>query len=422
MEETRTIRLKGDKGLWIIAIVFAMISVASVFSASSFLARDGGVSKTLVFLRQIMSVMLGLGVMFLCYLVPTRYYKFFAFALFGLSFLGLCLLFSPLKYEVNGAVRGIKIGPITIQAFEVAKIGIILYLAKAIDLWEYRLFTFKDFFIRLALPIFAVCLLVLCNSFSSALLIGFVSVLILIFMDIKWKYIFSMIGIVVLAVGMLFCIYLGVFKGHQERYDWPVVGNVFNRFETVEGRIDRHFNGEEIDPATMTEEQYKEWVDDHRQELNAKIAIHEGGLFGKGAGKSTQRFYLSMAFSDFIYAFIVEEYGLVGGIFVIALYLIFLLRCLRISSGCNTSFAGALIVGIAFLYATQAMLHILVNVGILPITGHTLPLISHGGSAYIILGGAYGIVLSVSKRQQEIAEERQKQQTVENQTLGNYEE
>ena len=420
-EGNSLIRIRGDKGLWIIAILFAMISIASVFSASSFLAREGGVSKTMVFLRQTASVMMGFVAMFICYHLPMRFYRRFAFTLFALSFLGLCLLFTPLRSEANGAVRGLKIGPVTVQVFEIAKIGVILYLARAIELWEYSLFTFKDFFLRLALPIFAVCLLVLCNSFSSAILIGFVSVLMLIFMDIKWKYIFSMIGIVMLAVGMLYCIYLAAFKDHPDRYDIPFAGNVFNRFETVENRIGRHFSGEKLDESQMTQAQRKEWIDGHRQEINARIAISEGGISGKGPGKSTQRYYLSMAFSDFIYAFIVEEYGLLGGIGVIVLYLAFLLRCLRISSGCGTTFAGAMIVGIAFLYATQAMMHILVNVGILPITGHTLPLISHGGSAYAILGGAYGIILSVSKRQQLQEEQKQQQQSVENQTLGNYE-
>ena len=128
------------------------------------------------------------------------------------------------------------------------------------------------------------------------------------------------------------------------------------------------------------------------------MAISEGGIFGKGPGKSTQRYSLSMAFSDFIYAFIVEEYGLLGGGFVILLYLIFLFRCIRLCQRCKATYSSVLIVGLAFLITTQAFLHILVNVRILPITGHTLPLISHGGTAYLVLSGAFGMILSVNKQ------------------------
>ncbi|MCF0177923.1 MAG: FtsW/RodA/SpoVE family cell cycle protein, partial [Bacteroidales bacterium] len=136
---------------------------------------------------------------------------------------------------------------------------------------------------------------------------------------------------------------------------------------------------------------------ENRQSDNAKIAIAEGGIFGKGPGRSTQRFSLSMAFSDFIFAFIVEESGLIGGIFVIMLYLIFLFRCIAISYRCRALFSQTLVLGLSFLIATQAFLHILVNVRLLPITGHTLPLVSHGGTAYLVLSIAFGMILSVSR-------------------------
>ena len=122
-----------------------------------------------------------------------------------------------------------------------------------------------------------------------------------------------------------------------------------------------------------------------------------GGVLGKGVGKGTARHSLSMAFSDFIFAAIVEETGLVGGLFIILLYLIFLFRCISLSFKCPDAFSQALVLGLAFLITTQAFLHILVNVRLIPITGHTLPLISHGGTAYLVLSGAVGIILSVSR-------------------------
>ena len=191
-------------------------------------------------------------------------------------------------------------------------------------------------------------------------------------------------------------------KNYAEGEEPALVGKFFNRFETATNRIVNFVEAKkEVDKdaeATMTEAERLREQDSKRQAENAKIAIHEGGIFGKGPGKSTQRYSLSMAFSDFIYAFIVEEYGLVGGIFVILIYLIFLFRCITIANRCETIFPAALVLGLAFLIATQAFLHILVNVGLMPVTGHTLPLISHGGTAYMVLSGAFGILLSISKQ------------------------
>jgi len=416
-----SLKLKGDKGIWVIVVLFAMISIVSVFSSSSYLAKEGGVAKTAIFLEQTKSVLFGFAALLFCYMLPMKLYRALAFIVFGISVVMLILLFIPhFQSKANDAVRGLKIGKATLQVFEVAKIGTILYLAKALEMWEYSLDTYKDFFLKIALPVLAVCMLIVPNSVSSALLIGGVSILIMIFMDVKWKYILAMIG-VVLASGMfLYSIYLMAFKGNTERLETPV-GKIFNRFGTVENRISRFMDDQEIDESTLSAEEFEKFQNSRRQGENARFAIYEGGLLGKGPGKSTLRYSLSMAFSDFIYAFIVEEYGLLGGIFVIALYVVFLFRCLRICYRCTTTFSGAIVAGIAFLIVTQALLHILVNVRLLPITGHTLPLISHGGTAYLILSGAFGIILSVNRTLDKQDEMKNQQITIQNQQLGNYE-
>ena len=174
----------------------------------------------------------------------------------------------------------------------------------------------------------------------------------------------------------------------------------FNRFATVENRVQRFLSNEQdsvIDLSQLSAAEYARYDRETRQSDNAKIAIAEGGIFGKGPGRSTQRYSLSMAFSDFIFATIVEEWGLIGGIVIILIYLIFLFRCIAIANRCRALFSQALVLGLAFLLATQAFLHILVNVRLLPITGHTLPLVSHGGTAYLVLSAAFGIILNVSK-------------------------
>ena len=391
-------KLKGDRVIWIIVVFFAMISIVAVFSSSSFLASSRGISKVAIFMEQTKSVLMGFVALLICYLIPLRFYRTFSFVIFGASVLMLLLLFIPgFRVEVNGAIRGIRIFGRTFQVFEFAKIGVILYLAKALELWSDDLKDFRQFALKILLPVGTVCLLIMQNSFSSALLIALITFLILFFMNVSFKNLSITAGIVAAAVLLMFLTYHAFFAGHENRLDTSI-GKIFNRFGTVEGRLTAHFDKEEESLDGLSRAEIQQLRDKDRQSENAKVAISEGGLFGKGPGKSTQRYSLSMAFSDFIYAFIVEEYGLIGGGFVILLYLIFLFRCIRLCQRCKATYSSVLIVGLSFLIATQAFLHILVNVRLLPITGHTLPLISHGGTAYLVLSGAFGMILSVNRQ------------------------
>lgn len=391
-------KLKGDRVIWIIVVLFAMFSIAAVFSSSSFLASSRGISKVAIFAEQTKSVLMGFLALFICYLIPLRFYRTFSFALYGASVLMLLMLFVPgLRAEINGAVRGIKIAGHTFQVFEFAKIGVILYLARALERWGDDLADFKQFALKILLPVGAVCLLIMQNSFSSALLIALITFLILFFMNVSFKNLMITVGIVAAAVLLMFLTYHAFYAGRPERLETSV-GKLFNRFGTVEGRLTAHFDKEEENLEGLSQREIQQLKDKDRQSENAKVAISEGGIFGKGPGKSTQRYSLSMAFSDFIYAFIVEEYGLIGGLIVILLYLIFLFRCIRLCQRCKATYSSVLIVGLSFLIATQAFLHILVNVRLLPITGHTLPLISHGGTAYLVLSGAFGMILSVNRQ------------------------
>ena len=391
-------KLKGDRVIWIIVVLFAMFSIAAVFSSSSFLASSRGISKVAIFAEQTKSVLMGFLALFICYLIPLRFYRTFSFVLYGVSVLMLLMLFVPgLRAEINGAVRGIKIGGHTFQVFEFAKIGVILYLARALERWGDDLADFKQFALKILLPVGAVCLLIMQNSFSSALLIALITFLILFFMNVSFKNLMITVGIVAAAVLLMFLTYHAFYAGRPERLETSV-GKLFNRFGTVEGRLTAHFDKEEENLEGLSQREIQQLKDKDRQSENAKVAISEGGIFGKGPGKSTQRYSLSMAFSDFIYAFIVEEYGLIGGLIVILLYLIFLFRCIRLCQRCKATYSSVLIVGLSFLIATQAFLHILVNVRFLPITGHTLPLISHGGTAYLVLSGAFGMILSVNRQ------------------------
>jgi len=396
------IRLQGDRIIWILVLCLAIISLLAVFSSSTFLANKAGVSKLYILQEQLISVSIGLAALLVCYLIPMRFYRFLAFPVFGITVVMLVLLFIIPDVR-NEAARGIKLFGRTIQVFEFAKVGLILYIAKALELWENSLTRYKDFLLKILLPVGVVCIMVMANSFSSALLFGVISILLLFFMNVNIKHLGITASIGILVVLAMFGIYSLFYnnKSHAEGEKSGSVAKVFNRFSTATNRIVNFFDAkEEMEEAAtaMTPAARQRHLDGQRQAINAKVAIHEGGIIGKGPGKSTQRYSLSMAFSDFIYAFIVEEYGLLGGIVVILIYLIFLFRCITIANRCETIFPGALVLGLAILIATQAFLHIMVNVGLMPVTGHTLPLISHGGTAYMVLSGAFGIILSVSKK------------------------
>jgi cell division protein FtsW len=407
------IRLKGDRIIWILVLCLAIISLLAVFSSSTFLANKAGVSKLYILQEQLISVSIGFAALLICYLIPMRFYRFTAFPLFAITVVMLVLLFIIPDVR-NGAARGIRLFGRTIQVFEFAKVGLILYIAKALELWQNSLTTYKDFLLKILLPIGVVCIMVMANSFSSALLFGVISILLLFFMNVNIKHLGITAGIGILVVLAMFGIYSLFFsnKGQAESEKTGSVAKVFNRFGTASNRIVNFFDAKkdlEEAEAAMSDAERQKHLDGQRQAINAKVAIHEGGIIGKGPGKSTQRYSLSMAFSDFIYAFIVEEYGLLGGIFVIMIYLIFIFRCITIAFRCETIFSGALVLGLAFLIATQAFLHIMVNVGLMPVTGHTLPLISHGGTAYMVLSGAFGIILSVSKQLDKQDEIRRKE-------------
>lgn len=401
-ERITSIQIRSDIVIWILVMLFAMISVLAIFSSSTFRANTADVSKVVFFKDQLKFVGAGLVVLLFCYFFPLKWYRKLAFLVYGISICFLVLALVGGK-DINGAQRTFSLFGIDFQVLEFAKIGLIFYLAKALEKWQDSLDTPKDYIRKLLIPIGITCIFVLPNSASSVVLFGGLSMLILFFMGIDWKYIVCTILAAVAALALLFGIYNLAFKSEtpKPKSEQSAVEKIFNRFSSSQHRIESFLNdvsGKTIDISALSEKEQQEYLDNNRQSLNAKIAISEGGIIGKGPGKSTSRYSLSMAFSDFIFAFIVEETGLLGAIFLIFLYSVLLFRGIRIAQKCSTTFPQTLSLGITWLIAIQAMLHIFVNVRLLPITGHTLPFISHGGTAFLIFSGAVGVLLSVSKQ------------------------
>lgn len=394
--------------IWFIVAIFAMISIIAVFSVGSFLTKNNPeiMSKTDIWLEQFGSVALGFAALFLCYAFNYNFYRKIAPYVFGISVLMLVMLFVPgLQDERNGAVRGLKLMGHTIQVFEFVKVGLVLFISWGIEKYSKDIRTFKGFALRLLVWVIGVCAIIMVNSFSSALLLGVVSMMVFYFMDVKFKY----LAITAAGAVALIVLVFGIYHAALAISPKAAEAKIFNRIKTAENRVKNFASNDKDSTADMTKltrEQLEQIDRDERQSESAKIAIKEGGIFGKGVGNGTARYSLSMAFSDFIFAAIVEETGLIGGIVIVLLYLIFLFRCIRLSFKCPDAFSQALVLGLAFLITTQAFLHILVNVRLIPITGHTLPLISHGGTAYLVLSAAFGIILSVSRTVSKMEEER----------------
>ena len=373
-------RLSGDKVIWIVVFLLSLISIALIYSSSSSLAYKEKTTNFAFLVKQIQFVLMGLVALYICYRVPLGWYRFLAYPALGASIILLAL--TPIiGEEINGARRWINLGFTTFQPTEMAKIAIVLYLARALEVS--KLETFKEFLIKIILPIGVTCILILIGSVSAALFVGMISLLMLIIAGVKWNYIFKAGGIAAAALVLIILLHVA---GLQ----------LFSRLDTALSRLIRFGSKTEITEELTPEEKQKE-ADKTYQADMAKVAISSVGILGKGPGKSTQRYFLPHPYSDYIYTIIIEEYGLAGGTFVLMLYLWFLFRCVILAKNCTKVFSALTVAGLGLLIAVQATLHILVNVGYLPVTGHTLPLLSLGGTSLVILSCAFGIILSVSR-------------------------
>jgi len=386
-------KLNGDRVIWIVVFLLSLISIALIYSSSSSLAYKEKTTNFAFLIKQVQFVVMGLVALYACYKIPLGWYRFLAYPALGLSIILLAL--TPIiGQEINGARRWINLGFTTFQPAEMAKIAIVLYLARALEVS--KLNTFKEFLLKIIIPIGVTCILILIGSVSAALFVGMISLLMLIIAGVKWNYIFKAGGIALCALLVIILLHVAGLK-------------IFSRLDTALSRLIRFGSSNEVTEELTPEEKQKE-ADKTYQADMAKVAISSVGILGKGPGKSTQRYFLPHPYSDYIYTIIIEEYGLAGGIFVLMLYLWFLFRCVILAKNCTKVFSALTVAGLGLLITVQATLHILVNVGYLPVTGHTLPLLSLGGTSLVILSCAFGIILSVSRTIDVSSQKKQKLQ------------
>jgi cell division protein FtsW len=364
---------KGDKAIWGLVVLFMIYSLLAVYSSSVGVAFKSFNGNTSYFLRsQIVMLILSLGIIVLVHRLPYKSYFSMAGVVLIIS-VGLLALTLVVGARVNAATRALVI-PGTgfrLQTSDVAKVALVIYLARSLALYQDKLKNFivvTKFFMA---PILVVCALIMPENLSTAAMVFVISMVILFIGRVPVKYILAYVGMAVVGM-VLFAMVLTVVTKS-------------NRVQVWKNRIEQFFSGEP-DP------------DGDYQSNQAKIAISTGGLFGKAPGKSTQRNMLPQSNSDFIFAIIIEEYGLLfGAMPLILAYMILLFRGITIARKCETAFPAFLVMGLIIMIVIQAMINMLVAVGLFPVTRQTLPLVSWGRTSVLVMSFSFGAILSVSR-------------------------
>jgi cell division protein FtsW len=366
--------LRGDRVLWAIIVLLSLISMVAVYSAVANLAyrNTGGAVSGYIFKHGVI-LAFGLVVIYVGHLLAYTKYSRWAPVMLVLAVI-LLLLTQIVGTEINGARRWLTLPGVglTFQSSDFAKLALIVFVARAIGSKQDIIKDFREAFVPIILPVLCVCLLIALSDLSSAIMLFLICILMMVVGRVAMQYIFMLILLGISVFSML------VMVGSK----YP---EVVPRLATWEKRVETYIN-----PAAAK-------VDDRRQITGAMIAIANGGVIGVGPGNSTQRHTLYSAQSDFIYSIIVEEYGALGGIVVIGLYLLLFFRVIRLVTRSSKAFGAMVAFGIGLSFLLQAFLNIAVNLDLLPVTGLTLPLVSMGGTSTLFTCIALGILMSVSK-------------------------
>ncbi|MBW7844916.1 MAG: cell division protein FtsW [Bacteroidia bacterium] len=367
------IKPRGDVFMWMVIFILSVWGLLAIYSSTGALAykNNGGIVE--IYLLQQAALLTG--GFFIMLIVHSIHYKHFIALSKLLIWISYILLIYTLIFgiEINGARRWINILGITFQASDFAKLAIVMFVTRELARKQETIDDFKKTFLPILGHITAICLLIAPENLSTAMVLFSTCLLILFIGRVKIKHL-ALIGGGVTVAGLLFFTILffmpeKALKGRM--HTWK------NRVETF-GKV-------ETDPD-------KTYQNDH-----AKIAIATGGIFGKFPGNSIERNFLPEAYSDFIYAIIAEEYGLIGALFMLMLYMFFLYRAIRIVLRSPKAFGALIAIGLSFSLVLQALINMAVAVNLFPVTGLTLPLVSKGGTSILLTSVAFGVIMSVSR-------------------------
>lgn len=365
--------------VWAILILLGLFSVLAVYSSTGTLAyRERGGNTEAYLFKHVIILMAGLVVTYFAHLLHYKRYMNWSPVLLPVAVI-LLMYTLVLGPEINEARRWIvvPIVGISFQTSDFAKLALIIYVARAISSKQDYIQDFKSAFVPIILPVVLVCGLIAPADLSTSLILFFACLLMMFVGRVAIQY----IGMLVVTGGVVFALLLLLGRSFPE----------YVRVDTWESRLQEFYA-----PVPGGEDTYQ--ID------QAKIALANGGWFGAGPGNSTQRNYLPYAHADFIYAVICEEYGVVGGAVIIGLYLLLFFRVTRLITKSPKAFGAMVAMGLSLIIVIQAFFHIGINVNVLPVTGLTLPLISMGGTSLLFTCIAFGIILSVSKYIESVAE------------------
>ena len=404
MDKTLGNIFKGDKVIWMVFFFLCIISVIEVYSASAGLTYKGGhywapiVKHTGILLVGVFAMVVTLN-------IKCKYFKIVTPFLLMIAVVTLITVLLA-GQSTNGAQRWISIVGIQFQPSEIAKGVLVLATAQILSAMQTEHGADKNAFKYILIVSAFIIPLIMVENLSTAMLLCMVIFMMMIIGRVPGKILGKALGVVTLLILTIFTLVMVVGKDREkenanpnhieqvavveQKKDPSMFGSVFHRFDTWKGRIDRFIAGKETPPEEFD-------LDKDAQIGHANIAIVSSNFIGKGPGNSVERDFLSQAFSDFIYAIIIEEMGIFGGFFVAMLYIILLFRTGRIANRCENNFPAFLAMGLALLLVTQALFNMCVAVGLAPVTGQPLPLVSKGGTSTIINCVYIGAILSVSR-------------------------
>ncbi len=430
---------KGDKVVWMIVLILTMISLVAISGSTSQLLGAEASSRAQLLWKHAVICAGGFLLILCCFLIPKSWFEKLSKCGFIVSFILLGVLLTGFKGDnfgvgdINGAVRSINIFGLQLHVFEIVKVAMVMYLAWASKAWYNDSFSlskkiasftvkvkdkegqvretepfawvgkrFWEFFFYILLPVGAVVAMIIPKgSSSSAMFIGVVMLATLAVGGVKLKHIFAIMLLGLSIVGGAF----GLYKVSD--------GKLCHRVGTAISRMGEKPTVDDLFKARETygkeSSQYKKILQKIQQPYAAQIAIHEGGLLKRGFGGSTQKYVVPVMYGDFMFSFILEETGFLGGVAIILLYLSLVARGMIIVKNCDDLFDQTAVAGLILLIVGQAFMHIFINLGIGPLSGQTLPLISHGSTAFLCFSIAFGIILAISSncwRERE-AEERE---------------
>ena len=368
--------LRGDKIIWGLIFALSIFSLLAVYSSTGTLAyRYHGGNTTFYMFRHLFYLVIGLTITILMHRLSYRFFARIAVLFLWLS-IGLLLLTLFSGTYMNEASRWLKVPGIGIsfQPSEVAKFALVIYIARVLSQNQEEGVPARKAFKPIMIYVGVICGLIFTENLSTATMIGVASMTLMFIGRVPFKYLMGTVGVSVGIIAIVFLISPHV--------------SVFHRAETWKARIERFIDGKESSTDKLGGD---------FQSQQAKMAVATGGLLGKGPGNSYQRNFLPHPYSDFIYAIIVEEFGFVGGFIILLIYMTLLFRAALLVKSSQKTFPAFLAMGLTFILVLQAFINMGVAVGIFPVTGQPLPMVSMGGTSIIFTCAAFGAILSVSR-------------------------